>query len=182
MKPRMVHMGHDECEPDITACARCRGKDFGELYAQDVQRIHDYLAKRGIRMAIWGDYLLEAVTGTSPHSRLNHVGVPYSIPGALRPEQARRIPRDILVFNWFWGDKGQEANDKQLSEWGFEQVYGNFRPGMDNFAERSTFPGVIGGAPSAWLATTEFNFGKDTVYEFAGCAEMVWSGRADPPG
>jgi hypothetical protein len=34
---------------------------------------------------------------------------------------------------------------------------------------------MLGGAPSAWIATTEFNFGKDLIYDFTGCASLLWS-------
>jgi hypothetical protein len=59
-RPRMVHAGHDEWFAPFGLCPRCKGKDPGELYGQDLRRIHDYMAKQGVRMAIWGDYLLAA--------------------------------------------------------------------------------------------------------------------------
>ena len=62
-----------------------------------------------------------------------------------------------------------------MVNWGFQQIYGNFRPGIANYERRSQQKGVIGGAPSAWQATTEFSFGKDLMYEFLGSAEMLWS-------
>ena len=34
-----------------------------ELYAADVTRIHDYLAKKGIQTAMYGDHLVESVRG-----------------------------------------------------------------------------------------------------------------------
>jgi hypothetical protein len=106
-------------------------------------------------------------------------GFTYYTPGGLSPAQAKTlIPKDILMFNWFWGDgnRGQgEAQDRNLSEWGFEQVYGNLTPAILNYGRRSALPGVIGGVPSSWAATTEFNIGKDMIYDFAGCANLVWS-------
>lgn len=89
-----------------------------------------------------------------------------------------QIPKDILIFNWFWSDtaKGEgEANDKQLQKWGFQQVYGNFEPVIKNFARRNELKGMLGGASSSWAATTEYNFGKDLLYDFLGCANLLWS-------
>ena len=44
-----------------------------------------------------------------------------------------------------------------------------------NYAWRSRRPSIIGGASSSWAATTEFNFGKDLMYDFLGCANLLWS-------
>jgi len=64
-----------------------------------------------------------------------------------------------------------------LSEWGFEQVYGNFTPAMthQDFLTRSQTPGILGGAPSSWAASSEENIGKDLMSTFVGCAGLVWS-------
>ena len=63
LKPRMVHAGHDELFQPVGLCPRCRDKDIRERYGEDVRKIHDYLAGKGVRMAIWGDMLLEGVRG-----------------------------------------------------------------------------------------------------------------------
>jgi hypothetical protein len=49
------------------------------------------------------------------------------------------------------------------------------RPDIANFDRRSALEGVLGGAPSSWAATNELNFGKDLMYEFLGCANLLWS-------
>ena len=82
MKPKMVHIGHDEYFTPIDQCPRCKGKDYGELYAQDVRKTYDYLAKRGIHIAMWGDMLLQGVRGAVPHRRVRRPD------GAI----ARRLP------------------------------------------------------------------------------------------
>jgi len=48
-------------------------------------------------------------------------GYQYRIPGSSPdPEQVTQlIPKDILVFNWFWDDTGKR---RQVSEFGFRQV------------------------------------------------------------
>ena len=33
-------------------------KDYSELYAYDIQKNYDYLGKKGIKIAMWGDHLL----------------------------------------------------------------------------------------------------------------------------
>ncbi len=185
VKPKLIHAGHDEWRMPWGVCPRCRGKDSRDLYAEDVSKIHAYLASKGVRMGIWGDHLLEAVGGKGLVKRTSPAGYRYEIPGALRPEQVKeRIPKDILIFNWFWNDdepEGGEANDLSLADWGFDQVYGNFTPEIRNYGRRSNRSGVLGGAPSAWVGTTEYNFGKDLVYDFVGSASLLWSRQSPPP-
>ena len=45
IKPKMIHIGHDEWwGAPLGVCPRCKGKDYSNLYAQDITKIHDYLA------------------------------------------------------------------------------------------------------------------------------------------
>jgi hypothetical protein len=171
--PAIIHVGHDEWRMEKDLCELCKGKDYGQLYADDLTKIHDYLAKKGIKTAIWGDHLLESVTEIDHQTWKSSAGYQYKIPGALSPEQVMKlIPKDIIIFNWFWDDMN---NDKQVSDFGFHQVYGNFRPDIDKWNERFAIKGVLGGAPSSWAGTTEMNFGKDQIFDFLGCANLLWS-------
>jgi len=184
MKPRMIHAGHDEWFAPFGICPRCQGKDFGELFGQDLRKIHDYLANQNIKMAIWGDYLLEAVRGKGLQKRTAPDGWKYTAPGAMTPQQVKDlVPKDILLYNWFWSkEDGGEANEARLDEWGFQQVYGNMDPGLGNYLERSKRKTIIGGAPSSWAATTEFNMSKDMLYAIAGCSNMLWSKKSMETG
>jgi len=171
--PSMIHVGHDEWRMEKDLCELCRGKDYGALYAMDLKKIHDYLAAKKIRTAIWGDHLLESVTEKDHQTWKSSTGYQYKIPGALRPEQVvKLIPKDIIVFNWFWD---QMANDRQLSDFGFQQVYGNLRADIADWNERKNIRDVLGGAPSSWAATTEKNIGKDQLIDFLGAAGLLWS-------
>ena len=182
MKPAMVHIGHDEWRMPWGHCPRCRDRHYGDLFGENVRAIHAHLTAKGVRTAMWADHLIERLRGKGPAPRKAEDGHEYVVPGGLTPEQVRKwIPRDILMFNWFWNDKhpGQgEVNDAALEEWGFQQVYGNMEPGIPNYDRRANRRGLLGGAPSSWAATTEFNIGKDLLYQFLGTAAMLWSGRA----
>ncbi len=174
IRPKMVHIGHDEWwGAPLGVCPLCKGKDFSELFAGDINIIHDYMAGKGIRIAMWGDYLLESVREKGPQNRTSSTGVKYQTPGGTRPEVVREsIPKDILIFNWFWVDQDKE---KELNDFGFEQLYGNFTPNISNWEERVKKIKLAGGAPSSWASTNEFNFGKDLILDFIGCANFVWS-------
>ena len=191
IKPGMVHIGHDEWRIPWGVCPLCRGKDPRELYAQDINRIHDHLAQRGIKMSIYGDHLIEPLRGMRLKKERTPQGQPYETPGGLSPEQVRKlIPKDILVYNWFWadgpgageegggGEQGEgEANEVALDGWGFQQIYNNMEPNIHEYDRRALRRSVVGGAPSSWAATNEFNFGKDLMFEFLGCAQLLWSGH-----
>jgi hypothetical protein len=178
-KPKMIHTGHDEWFAPFGLCPRCKGKDPGEVYGHDLGRIHEYLAKQDIRMAIWGDYLLENVRGRGLQRHVAPDGWVYYSPGAMTPQQVRDlVPKDILIFNWFWSEEEKgEQNEAQLEEFGFHQVYGNMEPDIRNYVERSQRATILGGAPSSWAATTEFDMNKDLLYSILGSSEMLWSGR-----
>jgi hypothetical protein len=171
--PDIIHVGHDEWRMEKDLCEFCRGKDYGLLYADDLIKIHNYLAEKGIKTAIWGDHLLESVTQKDFRIWKSSSGYEYKIPGALKPDQVLKlIPKDILIFNWFWDDIN---NDIQVSDFGFQQVYGNLRPDIDKWGERNGLKGIMGGAPSSWAASTENNIGKDQLLDFLGCSNLLWS-------
>ncbi|MFH0756958.1 MAG: glycoside hydrolase family 20 zincin-like fold domain-containing protein [Bacteroidota bacterium] len=173
IKPKMIHIGHDEWRMPLEVCPLCKGKDYSELFAQDVNEIHNYLSDKGIKVAMWGDHLLESVRNIGPREALTATGEKYLIPGGLRPSVVRNsIPKDILIFNWFWDD---QEKDIELQEFGFTQFYGNFEPNIDHWEERMKKIDVVGGAPSSWASTNECNFGKDQMFDFLGCANLLWS-------
>ena len=175
--PKTIHVGHDEWRMEKDVCNLCKGKDYGKLYAADINKIHDFLSAKGIRMAIWGDHLLESVRKKEFRVWETKIGYRYKIPGAMRADQVRTlIPKDILIFNWFWADrKGGINNDLQVSDFGFQQIYGNFKPIIQKWSDRVKIKGLLGGAPSSWAATTEYNIGKDLLVDFLGTSNLLWS-------
>lgn len=180
MNPKMIHIGHDEWRgAPLDVCPRCKGKDYSDLFANDINMLHSYLEKRDIKVAMWGDFLLESVRGKGPHNRTSETGFKYQTPGGLRPEVVREsIPKDILLFNWFWG---KQELDAELHNFGFTQIYGNFKPNISNWENRILDIDIVGGAPSAWISTNELTFGKDLVLDFLGCANILWSRHTIQP-
>ena len=169
------------CSSRWNSAFRCKTKDPAELWAADVRKIHDYLAAKGIKTALYGDHLIESVRGVHRKPYKSKTGWAYNMPGALTPQQVLDlVPKDLLIVNWFWHDvraaEGRgEPNDIKLSDWGFQQVHANFMYNIQNYARRTARPGVIGGAPSSWSGTTEYTFGKDLMMDFLGTANLMWS-------
>lgn len=184
LKPKTLHVGHDELFAPIGLCPKCGDRDIGERYGEDVSRIHSYLRKKNIGMAMWGDMLLETVRGTGLRQKRAPDGWNYKAAGALSREQVGRlIPKDILIFNWFWAkaegewsEEQAEKNEEILEEIGFKQVYGNFNPTIENYPARSARRTILGGAPSAWFATNESNFGRTMIADVMGCSNILWHG------
>ena len=92
MKPRMVHVGHDEWRMPWGVCPLCRGKDPRELYAQDINKIHDHLTQRGIKMSIYGDHLIEPLRGVRLQKGVDFGKAnPMKRPAACRLSRSRSL-------------------------------------------------------------------------------------------
>ncbi len=178
LQPKMIHAGHDELFCPIGLCPVCGNKDIGERYGEDVKKIHDHLAAKGIQLAIWGDMLLQSVRGVGLQPDHSEDGWKFNAAGGMTREQVERlVPKDILIFNWFWDEPKALESETQLDQMGFKQVYGNFTPSIRDYERRSKRETIIGGAPSAWFATNEIGFGKELMADFLGCSNILWNGK-----
>lgn len=180
MRPKMVHIGHDEWRITLGTCPQCRNHDVRDLFVQDVRKLHGHLTRKNVGVMMSGDHLIEELRGKGGvYTMKTPAGLTYQRPGGLTPEQVKAgIPKDIVIANWFWQDglTGQgEVNDTNLRTWGFRQVIGNFEPDIQNWARRSAPASMLGGASSSWAATTEANLGKDLMYQMLGCQNLLWS-------
>lgn len=184
LKPKMLHVGHDELFAPVGLCPKCEDRDVGERYGEDVSRIHSYLRKKNIGMAMWGDMLLESVRGKGLREKRAPDGWSYKVAGGMKREQVERlIPKDILIFNWFWAkaegewsEEQAEKNEDILDGMGFKQVYGNFTPDIENYETRRNRRTIVGGAPSVWFATSESNLGRTMITDIMGCSNILWHG------
>jgi hypothetical protein len=186
LKPKSVHIGHDELFLPVDVSPQCSDRDIGELFGEDVNKIHHYLASKGIGTQLWGDMLLQSVRGSGLEKKTAPDGWAYNSPGGLTAEQADRlIPKDCLIYNWFWRDEpdqksSAEDNEALLDRMGFKQIFGNFEPDIEHYETRRKRTTLLGGAPSAWFATDEVGFGKELMADFLGCSNILWSGHVSP--
>ena len=174
LKPRRVHIGHDEWRAGAF-CPRCRGKDTGELYADDVLKIQKHLAGKGIETWMWGDHFVDS------HNRF---GKRWSEGGVVRYERPdTRSARDRLaaagaalhVLNW-----SGEDGDATFKALGWPFVVGNFAGTEEkDWPGRVRRGGTLGGEVSSWGALEEFLLGKLQVPEAAFSIDLLWS--AHPP-
>jgi hypothetical protein len=184
--PSLIHIGHDEWQVLLGDAPGTTSQDRRRQYAADVRATHDYLARRGIRISLYGDELIEGLRGHghNPHPATK-TSPAYDWPGALPPEMvAKEIPKDILIFNWFFQEglpgKG-EKNEILLDRMGFKQVFScNSGPNMAEYGRRAARAGILGTVPASWAATNEFNFGKDLMVNFLGWDNCAWSSHYPP--
>ena len=89
-----VHVGMDEVfligEDD---CPRCKGKNKGELFAQEVRTLHDHLLDTKRVMWMWGDRFLDGdTTGIGKwEASVNQTHTAIQL-----------VPRDIMICDWHY--------------------------------------------------------------------------------
>jgi hypothetical protein len=79
-------LGQDECE-------RCRGKNTAELFAHEVNILHDHLARSGRTMWMWGDRFLDGITTGMGKWEASVNGTQDAI---------RMVPKDIVICDWHY--------------------------------------------------------------------------------
>lgn len=154
---RYVHMGHDEVY-QIGLCPKCREKDPADLYAEDINRLHAYLAGKGLAMMIWSD-MLQPVSS-------------YKTPPAIH-----KIPKDVIMMDFIWYFHLDQDIENYLLDEDFKVIFGNqyssLFPRYENRIRRS---GVLGGEVSTWTMTSEYEIAKEgKIYDFLYTAQMLWS-------
>ena len=171
LKPRRVHIGHDEWRRGCLLRALPR-QGPGRLYAQDVLRIERHLAEKGLETWMWGDHLVDG------HNRF---GKKWSEGGFVRYERpdtasARELlaagTKGLHVTNW-----SGEAGDLTFHELGWPFVIGNLQGTAEkDWAGRVARGGALGGEVSSWSALEEFQLGKLHFPEALFSANLLWSG------
>lgn len=88
------HVGMDEVfllgEDD---CPRCKGKSKDELFAQEVRRLRDHLAKSDRVMWMWGDRFLDGMAHGLGKWEADTLGIAPAL---------RQIPKDIVICDWHY--------------------------------------------------------------------------------
>ena len=82
----VFYIGEDECP-------RCHGKDKSELFAGEVNTLHDHLAAKGRQLMIWGDRLLDGRTTGLGEWEASYNDTWRAID---------MIPKDILICDWHY--------------------------------------------------------------------------------
>jgi len=155
---RYVHMGHDEVY-QIGICPKCKGKDPAELLALHINRMYDYVTKKGYKMAMWSDMLQPTEThyGTSPAIDM--------------------IPKDILMLDFIWYFHFDLDMEDHILPHGFEVIAGNlYSSHYPRYESRIAKPNMLGGEVSTWCIFKEYLLAKNgKFFDILYTAEMLWS-------
>jgi len=158
VQPReYVHMGHDEVY-EIGVCPICKHKDPADLLAYDLNRIHDYLASKGLKMMIWAD-MLQNCTKYKTFTAID------------------KIPKDILLLDFIWYFHIPKDIENFLLENEFEVLFGNmYSSHFPRYETRIRKKGIRGGQLSSWVKTAEDEMGREgKLYDFIYTGLMLWS-------
>jgi hypothetical protein len=170
LRPKRVHIGHDEWRAGAF-CSRCRGRDTGALFAEDVLRIHRHLKAKGIETWMWGDHLVDG------HNRFPKLWSEGGVVRYEKPDTTSARDRiaaetsDIRILNW----SGEEG-DATFRKLGWPFVVGNFAGSEEkDWRGRVARHGTLGGEVSSWGAFEEFVLGKLQMPEAVYSANLLWS-------
>lgn len=152
-----VHMGHDEVR-NIGVCPICKKKSPAQLFAEDVCKIHAYLASKGLKMMMWAD-MIQPVTK-------------YQTPDAID-----MIPKDIVMLDFIWYFHMTKDIEDNLLEKGFQVMIGNlYSSHFPRYENRIRKEGIHGGQISAWVATNEYAMQKEgKLYDLLMTAQLLWA-------
>ena len=157
------HVGLDEItfEP-IGVCERCRDSEPWEIFAEEVIRLHAFVWNKGLRMCMWGDQLLVEHGG----------GPPFFTAKALEV-----IPRDILVFDWHYGESSEFPSVAFFQEKGFEVLgCGWYEPSnVMNFSDVCFREKALGYSGTSWWRIDRFIEEPRLMAAVALTAENTWS-------
>jgi hypothetical protein len=170
LRPKRVHIGHDEWRAGAF-CPRCRGKDTGQLYADDVLKIHRHLKQTGLETWMWGDHFVDG------HNRFAKQWSEGGVVHYEKPDTASardRIAaetREIRILNW----SGPEG-DATFQKLGWPFIVGNLAGSEEkDWRARVARSGALGGEVSSWGAFAEFTLGKLQIPEAVFSANLLWS-------
>ncbi len=154
-----VHMGHDEVY-EIGVCKVCKHKNAADLFAYDINKIYDYLKKKGLKMMIWADML-------QPGSKRK-----YQTPPAID-----RIPKDIVMLDFVWYFHLDKDIEDHLLGHGFKVAMGNlYSSHYPRYCTRSRKEGMVGGQISAWVRVQpELQAQEGKFFDYFMTAQMLMS-------
>ncbi len=154
-----VHMGHDEVY-EIGVCKVCKHKNAADLFAYDINKIYDYLKKKGLKMMIWADMLQ---LGSKRK---------YQTPPAID-----MIPKDIVMLDFVWYFHLKDDIEDHLLGHGFKVAMGNlYSSHYPRYCTRSRKEGMVGGQISAWVRVNpESQAQEGKFFDYYMTAQMLMS-------
>jgi len=181
-KPKRINIGHDELYT-ACVCERCKDKKPSDIYAEDVRKISEYLAGRGVGTMMWGEKLLRARWDARDGAKVggwfdekDHHGINYKIPDLY--ECADKMPKGVTYLNWYYVF-GDHLDDEYHSR-NYPVIFGNFEiSNCKGFRSRIN-RGVLGGYVSNWGTNQlELMQKNHALFNLAAASYALWSESYD---
>jgi hypothetical protein len=162
-RPRIFHIGHDEITfRPIGVHPALRGVPPHELLSEEVTRLHDWLADRGLLTMMWGDQLLPEHNG----------GAPYFTAKAIDA-----IPNDVIIADWHYDPAARYPSVAWFVERGFPVLAcGWWEPlNMVNLSRQAADSGILGFSGTSWWRISGYRTSPEHQTAFVLAAESSWS-------
>ncbi len=149
------HVGFDEAQ-DLNLI--CKGDEAADLVARHITEVSNWLDKRGLRMIMWADMLLdhERFGATSAaNSRAPHYGSVNTAPAL------DRIPKSIILANWYYAGAEEHPQLEYLKKKGFLVFPTTWWLDANNynFLRSAKKAGLTWAAGSSWMYCSATNPG-----------------------
>lgn len=153
---KSFHVGLDEtfilADDD---CPRCGGKDPAEVFAHEVNTLHQHLSSKEIKMMMWGDRLIDGdVTGIGKWEASEQGTAPA----------IQLIPKDIIICDWHYEKAHPTMIDFALN--GFDVLPSPWRK-----------PDVALGQVE-WIRMAQKTSSEEVAARFKGMLHTTWCGMA----
>gem|GEM_PF-6698796 len=153
---KTVFIGMDEILPPISEMVPDR--DPAVVLAEYINTHHAHLAAKGVRLGMWADHLLEAgkfeassaSSGSAHYKDLTHAAL-------------ERIPKDIILGDWYYSVKPGRPSYAYLKAKGFDafgmpgSVYGNLYESVFYSCREARQAGIRGIVSFGWETGLHFN-------------------------
>ncbi len=169
--PTTFHIGHDEIQ-GIGTCELCRTKPHHQLFAEDVTKLHDWLAERGIRTMMWGDMLLDPAEFGDYGIGACNANNPYY--GATDVQLALpQLPKDIIIADWHYRAVEEFPTPAHFMKHGLEVVGAPWYDAKNNFyfARSAHEQGALGMLVTDWGFLTTLSAAATSILG----AEYAWT-------
>lgn len=175
--PKHINIGHDEYY-SIGLCELCKERDAADIFAEDVIKIHDFLAEHGVRTMFWADKIIEIPLedgrkwGGAEYDYSRNGVKTGTVPATYKAIE--RMPQDIICINWSSG-AGRMIDNKYL-ERGFDMVYGNFCPHIMLELKDRFDSGAKGGGQSNWSSSNlEYMQYNNVLFDQYYASILFWN-------
>jgi len=173
-QPKYFHIGHDEITHGgkFPNHEECKKHSITELFMSDVNKLHDYFTKKGIRVMMWGDMMLHS-------TETPDAGWAESPEGAR--ERRRLLTKDITIADWHYCAADDFPSVRLFGDLGHEVIACTwFTPqNIVDFSRSAKRDGAIGLLQTLWAG---FNINESVLaqsfaqfHAYILAAEYAWS-------